>query len=93
MDIPDKKSDEEEIDVLRDIRGEIQNLSKKLARIDERTRNTQEEITRLREKRVIPVEKQAELNKNRGKRNGLILSAGLTTVTIVFSWALGVLPL
>lgn len=84
---------ESEIDVLIDIRNEMRNLSSELARIDERSRATSEEITRLREERVIPVEKQADANTGRSQRNALIISLGLTAVAIIFTYALEVLPL
>lgn len=90
MDIDDP---EDELQVLIDIREEMINLSSELARIDERSRATSDEITRLREERVIPVEQEAQRNKGRSKRNGLILSAGLTALTILFTIGLGYLPL
>lgn len=90
MDIDD---DETEIGVLIDIRNEMRNLSSELARIDERSRATSDEITRLREERVIPVEKQADRNRGRSKRNAIILSGGLTALAIIFTYALDLLPL
>lgn len=89
----DMDDDERELDVLIDIRGEMRNLSSELARIDERSRATSDEVTRLREERVIPVEKQADRNRGRSKRNAMIISAGLTILTIVFTYALGFFPL
>lgn len=90
MDLDD---DESEIDVLIDIRNEMRNLSTELARIDERSRATSEEITRLRKERVIPVEQQADKNTGRSQRNAVVISGGLTAVTIAFTYALGFLPL
>jgi len=89
----DMDGDEREIDVLIDIRNEMRNISSELARVDERSRATSDEVTRLREERVIPVEKQADRNKGRSQRNGLIISAGLTILTLAFTWALGFIPL
>lgn len=89
----DIDGDEKQIDVLIDIRSEMRNLSAELARIDERSRATSDEVTRLREKRVIPVEKQADRNTDRSQRNALIISGGLTALTIVLTYALGFLPL
>lgn len=89
----DIDGDETQLDVLIDIRGEMRNLSAELARIDERSRATSDEVTRLREERVIPVEKRADKNKGRTQRNTVIISGGLTILTIVFTWALGLIPL
>lgn len=87
------RSYDTELDVLIDIREEIRNLSMELARIDERSRATSEEVTRLREDRVIPVEKTAEMNANRSQRNAIIISGGLTTLTLLITWATGMFPL
>lgn len=92
MDI-DQDDDENQLGVLIDIRNEMRNLSAELARIDERSRATSDEVTRLREERVIPVEKQADRNKGRSQRNALVISAGLTVLTIILTYALGLLPL
>ena len=89
----DEDSYDTELDVLIDIREEMVNLSSQLARIDERSRATSDEVTRLREERVIPVEKRADRNKGRSRRNALILSAGLTLFTILFTYILGFIPL
>lgn len=89
----DIDGDETEIGVLIDIRNEMRNLSSELARIDERSRATSDEITRLREERVIPVEKQADRNQGRSRRNGIIISGGLSLITILFTYALGIIPL
>ena len=82
-----------QLEVLIDIREEMRSLSAELARIDERSRANNDEITRLREERVIPVENKADNNENRSKRNAIAVSAGVTTSIIVGTWALGVLPL
>lgn len=93
MSFSDDDEYDTELDVLIDIREEMRNLSTELARIDERSRATSDEVTRLREERVIPVEKQADRNKGRSQRNGVIISGGLTALTIVLTWALGIIPL
>ena len=82
-----------ELEVLIDIREEMRNLSAELARIDERSRATSDEVALLREERVMPVEKLADRNQVRSKRNALIVSGGLTAVTILFTYLLGIIPL
>jgi hypothetical protein len=88
-----ERSYDTELDILIDIRDEIRNLSMEMARIDERSRATSDEVTRLREERVIPVEKQANTNSNRSQRNAIIISGGLTVLTILFTWGLGIVQI
>jgi predicted nucleic acid-binding Zn-ribbon protein len=85
--------DESQLDVLTDIRDEMRNLNAELARIDERSRATSKEVARLREERVIPVEKQADANTGRSRRNAVILSGGIAAASILITFALGLIPL
>lgn len=80
-DTVDRASDSE-IDLLRGILNEVQDLNAQLARIDERSQQNSEEVRTLRENRVAPLEADATANENRSRRNSLVLGAALTICTI-----------
>lgn len=71
-----------EIEVLRNILTEVQNLNSQLARTDERSQQNRSDVETLREDRIVPVEKQADKNGERSRRNSLILGAVVTLTTI-----------
>jgi hypothetical protein len=64
-----------------------------IARIDERTKNTNEMLEQVIEQRIEPLEKQVENADNRSRRNQVILSAFVTGTSIVFAWMLGFVPI
>jgi len=64
-----------------------------LARVDERTKKTNQMLERILEQRVEPLEGQVEAVDNRSRRNEIILSAIVTTATFVGVWALNLIPL
>jgi hypothetical protein len=63
-----------------------------LARVDERTKKTNEMLERILEQRIEPLEEEVKAVDNRSRRNELILSAIVTTTTIVGAWSLDLLP-
>lgn len=63
-----------------------------LARVDERTKRTNEILERVIENRVAPLESQVEKVDNRSRRNMLILSAILTATLAIGTWALDLIP-
>jgi DNA repair exonuclease SbcCD ATPase subunit len=90
---PNKNSDsinkktESELDLLRGILEEVQDLNAQLARIDERSQQNSEEVRTLRENRVAPLEAEATANENRSRRNSYVLGAALTICTIIIGAA------
>jgi len=64
-----------------------------LARVDERTKKTNEILERVIEHRIDPLEDQVDTVDNRSRRNEVILSAMLTSITIIGAWSLDLLPL
>ena len=64
-----------------------------IARIDERTKNTNEMLEQVIEQRIEPLEKQVENADRRSRRNQVILSAFVSGVTILFAWTLGFVPI
>lgn len=84
---PDKNSDSE-IEILRGILSEVQDLNAQLARTDERSRQNKDNVETLREDRIVPVERQSDTNTARSKRNSIILGAGVTFVTLLLGAAL-----
>lgn len=72
-----------EIDILRGILNEVQDLNAQLARIDERSEQNSDEVASLRHDRVAPLENDVTTIANRSRRNSLILGAALTLVTII----------
>lgn len=78
----DKDKDDSEIELLRGILSEVQDLNAQLARTDERSQRNRKDVETLREDRLAPVERQADTNTERSKRNSLILGAALTVSTI-----------
>lgn len=67
-----------------------------LARVDERTKRTNEILERVIEQRINPLEDQVETVDNRSRRNMVMLSAMITALTIIFSafmtWYLKLIP-
>ena len=79
----DDDSPETPTEILKDIRGEIQNLNAQLARTDQRSQMNQENVQHLREDRIEPLEEQADENEARSRRNSLILGGMLTLATML----------
>ncbi|WP_144797655.1 hypothetical protein [Halorubrum depositum] len=84
---PDEADGDSEVKLLKSILSEIQDLNSQLARTDERSRNNRDQVENLRDNRIIPLEKQAETNDNRSRRNSLILGAFITALTLGFGAA------
>lgn len=80
-------NDDKEIDILRGILSEVQDLNAQLARIDERSEQNSAAVRTLREERVAPLEADVGNVENRSRRNSLILGAALTLVTITIGAA------
>lgn len=78
----DSDSDSE-IEVLRGILSEVQDLNAQLARTDERSRQNRSDVNSMRENRIVPLETDVETNSNRSRRNSLILGGMVTLVTIL----------
>lgn len=74
---------ESEIDLLRGILSEVQDLNAQLARTDERSRQNRNDVNTLREDRVAPLEVEVNNNATRSQRNSIILGAGMTFLTLV----------
>lgn len=74
--------DKDEIALLNDILGELREVNTQLARVDERSRMNREAVDNMRENRIEPLETKADTNDVRGRRNSLILGAGLTLLTM-----------
>lgn len=72
-----------EIEILRGILSEVQDLNAQLARTDERSRQNRSDVNTLREERIAPLERDVTTNSNRSRRNSLILGAALTVATIL----------
>jgi len=64
-----------------------------LARVDERTKKTNQMLERILEQRVEPLENQVEAVDNRSRRNEIILSAIVTAGTFIGVWALDFIPI
>ena len=75
--------EDSEIEVLRNILTEVQNLNAQLARTDERSQQNKSDVETLREDRIVPLETQADRNGDRSRRNSLILGAVVTLSTIL----------
>jgi hypothetical protein len=84
MNDKDTDSIDTEIDLLRGILTEVQDLNAQLARTDERSRQNSNDVETLREQRVAPLERQVDSNAARARRNALIIGAGLSVLTILF---------
>lgn len=85
-------------DQVEDIRpehdvGESTETAAVLARVDERTKRTNEILERIIEQRIEPLEDDVRAINNRSRRNEIILSAMMTTITIVGAWSLDLLPI
>lgn len=76
---------ETEVEILKDILGEVRNLNTQLARTDERSRQNRESVETLREDRIVPLEHQADGNEHRSRRNELIVAAALTLASIMLT--------
>lgn len=63
-----------------------------LARVDERTKKTNEILERIIKQRIDPLEEQVDNVDNRSRRNEIVLSAIITAITIVGAWSLELLP-
>jgi len=72
-----------ELELLRGILSEVQDLNSQLARTDERTQQNSSEVKNLRENRVSPLENEVGTVANRSRRNSIILGAGVTVLTIM----------
>ena len=68
-------------------------LGAEMARVDERSQNTEKELNRLRDGKFVPLQKTVERNHLRSTRNSMILSAIVTAATIIFTYALGLIPI
>lgn len=64
-----------------------------IARIDERTKNTNEMLEQVIKQRIEPLEQQAENADRRSRRNQIILSAFVSAASILFAWMLGFVPI
>ncbi len=84
IDSDDKSDSESEIEILRGILSEVQDLNAQLARTDERSRQNRSDVETLREDRIAPLETDVVENSNRSRRNSLVLGAAVTLFTIVF---------
>ena len=74
---------DDQLEILKGILTEVQDLNMQLARTDERSRNNKDQVEDLRENRIVPLESQAEQNDNRSRRNSLVLGAAVTLTTIL----------
>ena len=72
-----------EIDLLRGILSEVQDLNSQLARTDERSQQNSEDVDSLRKDRVAPLENDITVVSQRSRRNSIILGSGLTLLTIL----------
>ena len=79
-----ENKNESEVELLRGILSEVQDLNSQLARTDERSQQNSDDVETLREDRIAPLEKDVTVNENRSRRNSLILGAALTLSTILF---------
>jgi hypothetical protein len=84
----DEHKNNTEIEVLRGILSEVQDLNSQLARIDERSEQNTTAVRTLREDRVAPLESNVNEVSNRSRRNSLIIGAALTLLTILMGAAL-----
>lgn len=85
-----KKQDEMDVEDLSE--SNASEILAIIARIDERTKNTNEMLEQVIEQRIEPLEKQAEDADRRSRRNQIILSAFVSGTTILFAWVLGFVP-
>lgn len=86
------KETEEEIDSrfdAHDLKSGT-DLIEVLARVDERTRQTNEMLERLIEQRINPLEDDVARLERRSRLNQVVLSAITTLLGIIFAWGLGV---
>jgi hypothetical protein len=79
----DQDNIDSELELLRGILSEVQDLNSQLARTDERTQQNSSEVKNLRENRVSPLENEVGSVADRSRRNSIILGAGLTVLTIM----------
>lgn len=79
----DSEDVDSEIEILRGILSEVQDLNSQLARTDERTKQNSSEVKNLRENRVAPLENDVEINVNRSRRNSIIIGGFLSCLTIL----------
>lgn len=79
----DTENFDSEIEILRGILSEVQDLNAQLARTDERTKQNSSEVKTLRENRVSPLENELGTVSNRSRRNSIILGASMTVLTIL----------
>lgn len=84
MDDREVEDSDSEIELLRGILTEVQDLNAQLARTDERSRRNRNDVETLREDRVAPLEREVDSNASRAERNALIITGGLTVLTILF---------
>lgn len=77
-----------EIEILRGILSEVQDLNAQLARTDQRSRQNRNDVETLREERISPLEQEVVTNSNRSRRNSLIISAAITLITIAVGGAM-----
>lgn len=61
-----------------------------LARVDERTRRTNNMLERVIENRINPLEQEVGVINRRSRLNQIILSAISTLLGIIFAWWLGI---
>lgn len=75
--------EESEIELLRGILSEVQDLNTQLARTDQRSQQNESKVESLREDRIVPLEGDVISNSNRSRRNSLVLGAAVTISTIL----------
>jgi len=71
---------------------EYENPDAVLARVDERTKRTNEILERVIENRIDPLEKQVDKIDNRSRRNAIIVSAITSAIAVVGAWSLNLIP-
>jgi hypothetical protein len=79
--------EESEIELLRGILSEVQDLNTQLARTDQRSQQNESKVESLREDRIVPLEGDVITNSNRSRRNSLVLGAAVTIATILIGAA------
>ena len=84
------KKNGEQTELLNQILNELRDMNGRLSRVDERSINNEESVSKLREERIIPVEDQADRNENRSRRNELILTAALTLAMALITGGISV---
>lgn len=85
------KNGREQTELLHEILDELRDLNGRISRVDERSINNEESVTKLRQERIVPLETQADKNGTRSRRNELILTAGITVTTVVTSGAISMM--